>query len=153
MVDVADRLARLHGLRLPALDTGAVLADVAAAFAAGLLLAILVVLLARAFLRPADSPRRRLLADLAGSRTLPREERLLAQARLLRRLAAEIEEGEPVRAEDWPGLLDQRLGTDFFTAGAGARLREALYRRDAALDPESIDRELTRLLRRTRLRP
>src|SRR5690606_32744455 len=98
-------------------------------------------------------------------------ERLLAQAKLLDRLAAELEGAEETGAERsgdegngnegasrerarLPGrlaLLDRRLRSDFFTTGPGAGLPEALYRREATVDPEEIDRALTRLLARARL--
>lgn len=161
MADLAERLAGLHDIRLPALWPEALIADAAAATAVGLSLALCVVLLARLLLYRPASRRRRLLEALAASRALPTGERLLAQAKLLDRLAAELEGAEASgdkeasrERADLGGrlaLLDRRLRSDFFSAGPGAGLQEALYRREATVDPEEIDRALTRLLARARL--
>lgn len=159
MADVAERLAALTDLRLPALAPEALIADAAIAVCAGLALAMILVRLSRLFLHRPPTRRQTLLAALARSRALPWDERLLAQARLLRPLAREADgeaDSEPGEG-DWLAALDRRLGTDFFTVGDGASLREALYRPGrsgrpgAPVDPDVIDREVERLLRRARV--
>jgi len=150
----SEVLAQLRDIRLPMLSDGSILADWAAGCALGLLLALVVVLLARAFVRRPPSRRETALADLAASRTLAPAERLLAQARILQDLAPPVK--DRIAAEDsgndWSSRLGRSLGTDFFTTGAGAGLSESLYRRESGLDPEDLDRELQRLLNRTRAR-
>lgn len=149
MADVAESLSSLHDIRLPGLGPEALLGDVAVTFAAGLALALIATQLARLFLYRPASRCQRLLEALFDSRQLPAGERLLAQARLLKRLADELAQ-EPAR-DDWLTLLDRRLGTDFFTVGPGAQLRDGLYRREPPVDPEVIEREVVRLLRRARI--
>ena len=147
----ADLLAELRDSRLPELSEASVLADAATAFVAGLILALAIALVVRVFARRPPSRRDRALAELAASRALAPDERLLAQARLLRRVADERDRrGVDSTSAHWADVFDQRLDTDFFTAGPGVVLREALYRPDARVDPEQIDRELVKLLRRIR---
>jgi hypothetical protein len=147
MAPGADPLAALRDIRLPEPTQWDALADAAMAFAAGLLVALAVVMLARALMRRRQSRREAALVELEATRRLAGKNRLIAQANLLRRLASQM----PVATGDasalhWTARLDRETGTDFFTAGAGAGLREALYRRDAEIDPERIDRQLVLLL-------
>jgi len=146
----ADLLTGLRDIRAPAPTPWDVLADGMMAFAAGLLIALAVAMLARTIMRRRRSRREVALAELEATRQLSGKDRLLAQAILLRHLASQL----PASANGngsagplhWSAKLDHGMGTDFFTAGAGAGLRDALYRQDAEIDPELIDRELVQLL-------
>ncbi len=94
------------------------------------------------------SVRRAALADLAGSRGLDGPDRILAQARLLRRLVRTLKATRrPPPRRRLAGRLDAVLRTDFFTAGAGRVLVDGLYRRESP-DPASLDAELSRLIGR-----
>lgn len=148
----AEVLAKLRDIRLPTLSDGSILADWAAGCALGLLVAVLMILLARAVVRRPASRRAVALADLAASRELQPAERLLAQARILQNLALQFDIRPKAGAtgDHWSVQLGRRLGTDFFTTGAGVGLSEALYRPDAGIDPDLLDRELERLLKRVK---
>ena len=78
--------------------------------------------------------------------------RLIAQARLLRRLTRTLagDEAASAKGSDWAAILDRLLATDFFGKGAGATVTEGLYRRPAPADPDLIDAELGRLFARIR---
>jgi len=152
MAGNADVLAGLRDIRMPSAGSSDILPDVAAAFALGLLAAILLALLARLVARRPQSLRQAALAELARARALAPDERLFAQARLLQRLSGALGAREALDAPGghWPAELDRRLGTDFFTHGAGRDLRENLYKPGSALDPDRLDADLVRLLRRIR---
>ena len=146
----ADILAGLRDIRAPAPTQLDVLADTMMAFAAGLLIALAVTMLARIVMRRKRSRREAALAELEATRRLRGTDRLLAQAVMLHRIAAQLpaDQGKNGAAGPihWTAKLDRGTATDFFTAGAGAGLREALYRQDADIDPERVDRELVRLV-------
>ena len=152
MAGDTDVLAGLRDIRMPSVGTSDILADVAAAFALGLLAAILVALLARLVARRPQSLRQAALAELARTRALAPDERLFAQAHLLQRLSGALGARETHGASGghWPAVLDRCLGTDFFMHGAGRHLRENLYKPGSALDPDRLDADLVRLLRRIR---
>ncbi|MDN3626506.1 DUF4381 family protein [Methylobacterium isbiliense] len=137
-------LADLRGLHPPP-DPGGLRLDVLAAIGLGLLLAAVTLLLRGWLARRRVSVRRAALADLAASRGLDPAARLLAQARLVARLAATLgaEGADPAAA------LDRLLATDFFTAGPGRALTRDLYARTVP-DTEAIDAGLVRLLARVR---
>ena len=120
------------------------------AFAAGLLIALAVAMLVRIIMRRKRSRREGALAELEATRRLKGKDRLLAQAAMLHRIATQLpaDQGKNgvAGAIHWTAKLDRGTGTDFFTAGAGAGLRDALYRPDADIDPDRVDRELVRLV-------
>jgi hypothetical protein len=91
------------------------------------------------------------LAELAGSRDLDPESRLVAQARLLRRLARTLAGDAAARETGaaWATRLDTLLATDFFTKGPGRVLADGLYRRQTP-DLDGLDAELGRLIGRLR---
>src|SRR4051794_14284679 len=94
--------------------------------------------------------RRAALREFKATRELAPDARLVAQARLLRRVARTLE-GEAAaseRGEAWASRLDRLFATDFFSRGAGRVLVDGLYRRPAAPDAGAIDAELARLLAR-----
>jgi hypothetical protein len=128
--EIAPGLDQLRGLHLPGGAAGAVQGEVVAAAALGFLAALLVGLVRYLRGRARASLRRSALAELAGTRDLDPDARLVAQARLLRR-------------------LDTLLATDFFTRGSGRVLADGLYRRQTpGLD--GLDAELGRLIGRLR---
>lgn len=144
-------LDQLRGLHLPGGAAGAVQGEIIAAACLGFLAALLVGLVRYGRTRARASLRRAALAELARSRGLAPGARLVAQARLLRRLArtlgGDAEAG--TTGADWAARLDARLGTDFFTRGAGRVLTEGLYRRQDP-DLDALDAELGRLIGRLR---
>lgn len=144
-------LEALRGLHLPGNAAGAVSGTVVVAVAAGFLAALLVGLVRALRVRARATIRRAALRDLAAAQGLGPEARLVAQARLLRRLARTLQGDAAASAQgaDWAARLDGLLATTFFTAGAGRVLVGGLYRRPAA-DPGPIDGELRRLIGRIR---
>lgn len=144
-------LDQLRALHLPGGATGPVQAEILLALILGFCAALLVGLVRFLVGRSRASVRRAALADLAGSRALAPPERILAQARLLRRLVRTIGGDEAASAQGaaWAGRLDSLLRTDFFTAGAGRVLVDGLYRRETP-DPALLDAELSRLIGRLR---
>jgi len=144
-------LDQLRGLHLPGGAAGAVQGEVVAAAALGFLAALLVGLVRYGRGRARATLRRAALAELARSRDLDPEARLVAQARLLRRLDRSLDRsGETeIRATgaDWAARLDGRFRTDFFTRGAGRVLADGLYRRQDP-DLDALDAELSRLIGR-----
>ncbi len=139
---ISDDLAKLHDLRFPQAEGLDIVAEAALGLSLGLILAILAFRLLRSFLRPRRSQRWQALAALAESRELPRDERLKAQAVVIRQLAPKA------GREDWREDLDRRLRTDFFSKGLGADLTGSLYRRGSDIDPAEVDRALSLLLKR-----
>ena len=147
--DAPATLDQLRGLHLPGGASGPVPGEILLALVLGFGAALLLGLLRVVVSRVRASVRRAALADLAGSRTLAPPERILAQARLLRRLVRTLDGDEAASAHGaaWATRLDGRLRTDFFTAGAGRVLVDGLYRREVP-DPALLDAELTRLIGR-----
>jgi hypothetical protein len=78
------------------------------------------------------------------------QESLLAQAKLLRRLAATLmgAEAAKLHGHAWLERLDSLLATDFFTAGAGRIFGAALYSRQAMPDTSDIAAQLRQLIGR-----
>ncbi|MGV7031611.1 DUF4381 family protein [Methylobacterium symbioticum] len=150
--DTALSLDQLRGLHLPGNAAGALQGEIVAAAALGLAAALLVGLLRVLRARARDTLRRAALAELAATRGLDPEPRLVAQARLLRRLVRTRlgEAAAGLEGADWAGTLDRLLATTFFTAGGGRVLVDGLYRRRETPDPDRIDAELGRLIGRMR---
>ncbi|GJE49461.1 hypothetical protein GOFOIKOB_2497 [Methylobacterium tardum] len=144
-------LDQLRGLHLPGGAAGAVQGEIIAAAALGFLAALLVGLVRYGRSRSRATIRRAALAELTRSRGLDPEARLLAQARLLRRLGRTLGGEAESRAAgaDWAARLDGLFKTDFFTRGAGRVLADGLYRRQAP-DLDALDAELGRLIGRLR---
>ena len=143
-------LDQLRGLHLPG-GAGMLQGEIVAAAALGFLAALLVGLVRRLRGRARATVRRAALRELAATRGLDPGERLVAQARLLRRLARTLRGDDAAWAEgaDWAAKLDALLRTDFFTRGAGRVLADGLYRRQAP-DLDAIEAELARLIGRIR---
>ncbi|MEG9529705.1 MAG: DUF4381 domain-containing protein [Hyphomicrobiales bacterium] len=144
-------LDQLRGLHLPGGAAGAVQGEIIAAAALGFLAALLVGLVRYGRSRSRATIRRAALAELTRSRGLDPEARLLAQARLLRRLGRTLGGEAESRAAgaDWAARLDGLFRTDFFTRGAGRVLTDGLYRRQDP-DLDALDAELGRLIGRLR---
>lgn len=155
MASGVDPLAELRDIRVPAPTVETLLADILIAIAAGILLGLFLALLARLILRRRRSRRETLIGALEATRHLPLKDRLFAQAAVLKRAASDIPPLEdsgrsPFAAQSWTARLDRWLGGDFFSKGTGAKLREVLYHREPDIDPDTVDRELVRLIRRAR---
>ena len=144
-------LEQLRGLHLPGGAAGALQGEVVAAAALGFLAALLVGLVRYGRGRARAGIRRAALAELARSRNLDPEARLVAQARLLRRLGRTLGGETEARATgaDGAARLDALFRTDFFTRGAGRVLADGLYRRQDP-DLDALDAELGRLIGRLR---
>ncbi|WP_457108178.1 DUF4381 family protein [Methylobacterium sp. P5_C11] len=144
-------LDQLRGLHLPGGAAGAVQGEVVAAAVLGFLAALLVGLVRYWRGRARAGLRRAALAELARSRGLDPEARLVAQARLLRRLGRTLGGETEARATgaDWAARLDALFGTTFFSGGAGRVLADGLYRRQDP-DLDALDAELGRLIGRLR---
>ena len=149
--ETALGLDQLRGLHLPGGAAGAVQGEIVAAALLGFLAALLVGLIRYWRGRTRATVRRAALAELTRSRGLDPEARLLAQARLLRRLGRTLGGEAESRAAgaDWAARLDGLFRTDFFTRGAGRVLADGLYRRQTP-DLDALDAELGRLIGRLR---
>lgn len=151
---MADPLAALRPLHVAPFAEGAGLIAAMAMLGCGLALALL--LLARLLARRGGA-RRSALATLAAARALPAQDRLVAQAALLRRVARTLDGETPpashLAGEAWLLRLDRIFATAFFSKGDGRVFGEALYRRGAlrdagGVDVEEIDRALARFFDR-----
>ncbi|WP_267356542.1 MULTISPECIES: DUF4381 family protein [unclassified Methylobacterium] len=144
-------LDQLRGLHLPGGAAGAVQSEIVAAALLGFLAALLVGLVRYGRSRSRATVRRAALTELTRSRSLDPEARLLAQARLLRRLGRTLGGDVESRAvgADWAARLDGLFRTDFFARGAGRVLADGLYRRQTP-DLDALDAELGRLIGRLR---
>jgi len=150
MATDADPLAALRPVRLPA-DAPAALVDlVAAAAAAGILVALAVLVVPRlvAAVRARRSPRRRAADAVRAAAGLPPAERLAAEATALRAYVAAVAGAEAARdqGEAWLGRLDAALATTVFTAGAGRLYATGLYAPVDVAALAAAEDELARLL-------
>ncbi len=152
MTPAEPTLDALRGLHLPNHAAGAISGEVVVAILLGFSAALLVGLVRYLRVRARATLRRAALRDLAAARDLEPEARLVAQARLLRRVARTLqgEDAATAQGQAWAQKLDGLFATTFFTAGAGLVLTEGLYRRGDRPDPAALDAELGRLLGRIR---
>ena len=150
--DAPPTLDALRGLHLPNQAAGAISGEVVVAILAGFAAALLVGLVRYLRVRARATLRRAALRDLSAVRSLDPDARLVAQARLLRRLARTLhgEDAAAAQGTAWAQRLDGLFSTTFFTAGAGRTLVEGLYRRSDRPDPAALDAELGRLIGRIR---
>lgn len=157
MATEADPLAALRPIRLPAEAPAPLLDLLALSVAAGILVALAILLAPRiaAALSHRRSPRRRFAAALAAARTLPTDERLAAQAAALRAYVAAIagEEAARTQGEAWLARLDAAFATTAFTAGPGRLYGETLYRPADAADVGAAETALSALLAGRRVAP
>lgn len=146
--DLPLSLDQLRGLHLPA-EAGGTQGAVMLAIALGFTAALALGLLRHLATRRRASVRRAALAELAAAGALPPEQRRVAQARLLRRLARTLQ-GDAVadrQGAAWGAALDRLFATTFFTTGPGRTFTEGLYQRGTP-DPGPVDAELARLFAR-----
>lgn len=148
MVDVAQLLQSLHPMREP--PPPSPIAPFLVTLAIGIVAAAVGFVAWRQVRRRRAGLRHAAGLALAATRTLAPPERLAAQARLLRRLvrARDGETASRAQGDDWLAGLDRTFASDFFTSGAGRAYADSLYRRDAAVDVEALDRSLAELLAR-----
>lgn len=141
MADPAQMLQQLRPLHSPP-GLEATLPLLGLALAGALLALLLWPWLARR-----GAVRRAALAGLARTRTYPPAERAMAQAALLRKVAAGlgVSQAERLDGEAWLTRLDSLLGTQFFSKGEGRWFGEGLYRPSRHPDPAALDHALQRL--------
>ncbi len=93
--------------------------------------------------------RRFALEELAATRPLPEDARLVAQAALLRRVVAQSDAAAAqVHGDAWLTHLDRMFSTRFFSQGGGRAFGDALYRPPGDLDVDTLDGALHRLFSR-----
>jgi hypothetical protein len=146
MAAPADVLGKLRPLRPPPADG---LSDIVLMGLAGCVLAaVLAVALHR--LREKRRPLRRAArASLAASRSLSPDDRLAAQAQLLREVAGALDDSaRALQGEAWLTRLDALFSTRLFSEGPGRTFGEALYQPRVNDPAEAVDGELARLLGR-----
>ncbi len=89
--------------------------------------------------------RRFALEELAATRALPADARLVSQAALLRRVVARLDaRAGQERGDDWLLSLDRAFSTQFFSQQAGQAFGDALYRPRADVDVDALDEALRR---------
>ncbi len=157
MPDVAQLLQSLHPMREP--PPPAPVAPFLAMLAAGVAIAAIGFVAWRQARRRRAGLRRSAELALAGTRGLDPAERMLAQARLLRRVVRASAGDGAARAQGdtWLAALDRTFATTFFTTGAGRAYADELYRRgDAGRNKEhveALDRSLAELIPHLGKRP
>ena len=139
---VARVLEMMHPMREP--PQPASLAPFAITFAIGCAAALALLALVFFARRRRSDLRRAAVATLARTRGLVPEERLAAQASLLRRLVRRLagEAEAKTQGADWLATLDGTFETRFFTQGAGAAYGDALYG-PRVPDVDALDAALT----------
>jgi hypothetical protein len=157
MATEADPLAALRPIRLPAEAAAPLLDLLALSAAAGILVALAVLLAPRlaAALARRRSPRRRFAAAIAAARSLPLDERLAAHAAALRTYIAATAGDDAARAqgEAWLARLDAAFATTAFTAGPGRLYGETLYRPIDAAEVGAAEAALSALVAGRRVAP
>ncbi|WP_158810067.1 DUF4381 domain-containing protein [Beijerinckia sp. L45] len=148
MAEIVSTLDSLRPLREPPAPES--LAPYLVMIVVGIVLAVLIVWLARMIRANRQRVRRAAAAELVLSRALPPPERLAAQAVLLRRLVRTTAAEEPrEHGAPWLARLDQTFATSFFSQGDGRAYGDALYGRHDA-DIEALDRSLETLIAKVR---
>lgn len=120
----------------------AVVAEVFAALALGLIAAWLIALVVRAVTQRRTPPERIALRRLEQLPDAPPDAALAARAAILQDYAATVE-GDG----DWLARLDARFG-GMFSEGVGSDLREALYRPGVGFDLDGFDVAIRAALRK-----
>ncbi len=145
-------LDQLRGLHLPGGAAGAVQGEIVAAAALGFLAALLVGLVRYGRGRARAGLRRAALAELARSRGLDPEARLVAQARLLRRLGRTLGGEAEARATgaDWAGPPGRAVRRPTSSPGAPAGSWPTGCTGGRSPDLDALDAELGRLIGRLR---
>jgi len=142
--DAAPSLEALRGLHaeLPVAFDSLVMLAMGGALGAALSIGAAVLL--RPWLLRRRAVRRTALEALDRARNLPAEERLIAQATLLRHVATAVGEVPHLRGTNWLTHLDALFATDFFSAGAGRCFGDALYQPVPLPDMDAVELGLRR---------
>ena len=138
-----EALSALRALHLP--SNGAPgLGDLFSAIALGMIAALVIGELLAFMRKKRRTIRRSALDALVASRVLQPEDRLVAQAKLLRELirALDGDATARLRGSAWLQHLDARFRTDFFTVGEGRHYADALYRPVPRPDLDAMDSRL-----------
>ena len=152
MADVAQLLQGLHPMREPLPPTPVM--PFLAMLSVGLAVAAVGFVAWRLARRRRAGLRRSAELALAGTRGLDPAERMVAQARLLRRVvrASAGENAARAQGDGWLAALDRTFATTFFTTGAGRAYADGLYRRGEAGrstdQVDALDRSLAELIAR-----
>lgn len=141
MSEPAPSLAALRGLHA---TTGDSLAPALVMLMAGLLAGAICVFLVGPWIDRRRALRRASLAALDESQRLPANERLVAQAAVLRQIALQIagDDAARLQGDAWLSQLDRIFATTAFTAGPARCFGTALYRRNPEADASEVDRLL-----------
>lgn len=142
-----DRLTELRGLQAAPADLGTVLADGAVALALGLLAAWGIVQVIGLMTTRTPSPEQAALHRLDRIAETGGVDGVTARARLLHDLGRALPVDAADAGSDWLTRVDRHLD-GFLSRGAGAGLRDALYRPGATLDMGRFDSDLRACLSR-----
>lgn len=142
----------LRGLHWPTEGVPSYVADLALALVVGLALALAVGSIVPFLMRRRHAVRKAALDALRQMSGLPRGERAVAQARLLRRLVLTLHGETAARRQGnaWLEQLDRTFRTDFFTHSGGRYYVDGLYRDEESFDAAAVERELAKLFQRIR---
>lgn len=147
-----EALTALRGLHLPPVEMMADAPAIALSVAVGLAAALAIAGAWGMVMESQRSVRRGALDALAQSSGLAPNERLVAQAKLLRRLVRTLDGDASARQrwDAWAKQLDRTFRTDFFSRGEGRHYVEGLYRAGLGPDPAFMEAELATLFKRIR---
>jgi hypothetical protein len=143
MVDPAQVLSALRPLHHAAAP-GDLLSSMAAMSLLGCAAAVSLSYFSRPWLMRRHALRRSALNDLAAARRLPPNERIAAQAAILRRVVAALDGSAAGRQREslWLARLDLIFSTQFFSAGEGRAFGDALYQPMTNADVKALDKAL-----------
>jgi hypothetical protein len=149
MADTADPLHALQAIRLPAVPASSLWEQMAVALLAGVTMAI-IIQLALAFRnrKKAEPLEQRFIVAIKKVENLPDDERLAAQASLIRRYVNVVAGTGAARkqGEDWLEELDNLFNTEFFRKGTGRVLLDGLYARQPPFNSAELGTALCELL-------
>ncbi|MCO4319329.1 DUF4381 domain-containing protein [Phyllobacterium sp. 21LDTY02-6] len=149
MADTADPLNALQAIRLPAVPASLLWEQMAVALLAGAITAIIIQMaLAYRNRRKAASLEQRFIAAIDEVESLGDDERLAAQASLMRGYVKIVAGDGAARkqGEDWLEELDNLFRTEFFRKGNGRVLLDGLYSRQPPFGSAELGATLRELL-------
>ncbi|MGH6858624.1 MAG: DUF4381 family protein [Phyllobacterium sp.] len=149
MADMIDPLNALQAIRLPAIPESSLWEHMAAALFAGVLAAIVIQLaLGSRNRKKAQSLEQSFIIAIRDMENLPADERLAAQASIIRRYVNIVAGNAAAQkqGEDWLEELDTIFKSDFFCKGAGRVLLDGLYSRQPVFETAGIGTTLCDLL-------
>lgn len=146
-----EATSELRAIHLPS-DARIGVGEIFLAVAIGLAAALVASQLWAIVNRGRRSLRRWALASLAASQKLGPDDRLVFQAKLLRRLVRALKGEAAARQQGdaWLRLLDSTFRTDFFTRREGRCYGDGLYRPAPPPSVEVLDDQLHGLVKRMR---